>query len=351
MKIFIKTTIAFIFCITLNNFTRCSELVIKSDSNNAALYYKEAALIFKQTNPKYLSLKQQDKYIDEFYVYYPIKDIQNVEKLFELFRKGCNQKKCVWGTEFSREGFFTTLHSTTDANNLSNFISSAIIEKFLNGNHKEAIELLLGNLILAKHIAEEQCLINFIIACRKQEVCIKIANKILDKLNSQELKRLNDGFNLQPQLPQLADVVLAERNILVTWIKNNPEHFLQSLESMSNPLVIESSSMIGYKMDNVPSTKAKIKKAKQKLKHVDYAMIDKYYKKLSDSTRMINKNNFDADIDIYNEIKKLPDSITKKILLNMFPSLKNAYELEQSLKFQTESFKSNINNKYQTKIK
>ncbi|MDR2169617.1 MAG: hypothetical protein LBP59_05700 [Planctomycetaceae bacterium] len=331
-----------VFCVVmLNKFAYCSETANISDVDNAACYYKEAALIFKQSNPQSLSQEQQCKYIDELRVYYPIKDIKNADKLFELFRQGCNQKKCVWGTDFSREGFFTTLYYANDVKMLSNFINSVVIEKFLNGSNKETIELLLCNLILSKRIVEERCIVNFITACNEQEMCIKIANKILDKLTSHELKRLHDGFNLQTQLPLLSEIVLAERDILISWIKNNPAHFLQCLESVANPVMIESGAMMGYKTNNVTPAKSEIKKAKQKLKHVDYIMIDKYYKKLSESTR-VNKKNFNGDYDINNEIKQLPNSITKEILLNTIPSLKDAYQHEQSLKSQKELFKTNI---------
>jgi hypothetical protein len=243
------------------------------ENDNAVFYYKKASLIFKQAEKTLFENEKIDKSIDNFCVFCPQDKIKNTRELFDLFFKGNMQKRCDWKTDFSSNGSLTTLYDFSDAINLNHFICSCIIEKFLEGERKKAIQLLIGNMILSRHLAEEKCLIASNVACSLQERCIKIGYKMLDKLDANELKMLYDGLNSITPMPSVADKILAERDILIMWIKKNPIQFFQYIESVKKPIAIGNMRAYG---ENKRVTYKELVTVSFKIMQVDYVMIDKY---------------------------------------------------------------------------
>jgi hypothetical protein len=310
------------------------------NTDNAADYYVKAAEIMSpEKRYRWISVAKIEQSINEFKVFYSKKDIKNSSELFDLFHAGASQKNCDWKTDYTN-GQLTELPQITAACQLSDFICSVTIEEFLEKNTKKSIELLIDSMVLSVHIAHERCLVGFFAGCRRRERCDKLGMQILERLGRKELEMLSDGLKVVPNMPHLSDKVLMEKDILITWIKNDPARFFRHIDANFETW---DNGLGGYSVNDKPITRRERTKAEQRQKNVDYGLIDKYYMRCADAVKQSEYVKVRSLLDgINKDMKELPNSLTKQILLGTVPGLEGYYKQEQSMKSQNELFQTKL---------
>ena len=284
-------------------------------AHNAATHYQNAFMLFDQTGIKPRHNKDITEGINNLTVFYPCNSDSKMEEIINELHKGYEIDKCDWETDFS-EGEWSVVPYLTSAKHLTDFTFSRSIESFQNHNRAQACDILVYAMTLARRISVDKRLTLLSTSYEQQIKGLILARHFLKTLDKQEVALFYEKWSKMPKMTMLRDSIIFERDVLKTWIKNNPVVFFRYLNSAI------SGDLAGFRYDDNVALDDEQRMAVAKEEKVRYDLIDLYYDDCLKAIELPLKECKDRLDHLYNDIDTIKSRapLTAKILHELSPA-------------------------------